>query len=435
MATWRKLTDYLSGSGEQVMLSWSEFDRIAGGLPPSATKYRAWWSGDRPHVRAWRAAGYKLASLDLGRSVTFIREVVSLSDSEASTPLGITNPEEVYENPPLAPGAPDIVLVACVERKREIPSAAKDLYISVLFRFERAYAEKAGSPWFILSAEHGLVGPDEWLAPYSRYLPETPGRYRDAWGEWVAARLELLHGDLSGKVIEVHAGAAYVETVAPPLKSRGAVVLDPLRGLRFGERLRWYKEKAAHHSTGQPELTVVLLAAALLEHSGARSPSQFLATHGVGLQTPGLYSWWVDDAGAKQLTEGLKHSIEPGLIYAGLAGATKWPSGKTSTNTLWSRIASMHLGANRELSTLRKTLAAILVELDEARLTAWMHDHLKVVACPCADADTLGKLEQETLAQIDPPLNLRGMADSPQRGRLTQLRKILDHGPQPATGT
>jgi hypothetical protein len=30
--------------------------------------------------------------------------------------------------------------------------------------------------------------------------------------------------------------------------------------------------------------------------------------------------------------------IEAGLIYAGLAGATRWPSGKRSTNTLWSRL-------------------------------------------------------------------------------------------------
>jgi hypothetical protein len=48
----------------------------------------------------------------------------------------------------------------------------KDLCISALFRKERAYTARAAVPWFILSAEHGLVAPDEWLAPYERYLAD-----------------------------------------------------------------------------------------------------------------------------------------------------------------------------------------------------------------------------------------------------------------------
>jgi hypothetical protein len=78
-------------------------------------------------------------------------------------------------------GEVHIVLVACVKSKETRPAAAKDLYISALFRKERAYADCAGVPWFILSAEHGLVAPDEWLAPYERYLTDTIGCcYRSA---------------------------------------------------------------------------------------------------------------------------------------------------------------------------------------------------------------------------------------------------------------
>jgi hypothetical protein len=91
---------------------------------------------------------------------------------------------------------PDIVLVSCVKTKRHEPAAARDLYTSALFAKERAYAERVGAPWFILSAEHGLVAPEEWLAPYERYLPDTPASYRSAWGAWVAARLGLLAGPL-----------------------------------------------------------------------------------------------------------------------------------------------------------------------------------------------------------------------------------------------
>ena len=81
--------------------------------------------------------------------------------------------------------APALLLVACVKEKRSVPSAARDLYVSPLFRKERAYAERSGLPWFILSAEHGLLGPDEWIAPYERYLPDTPSAFRQAWGMWV----------------------------------------------------------------------------------------------------------------------------------------------------------------------------------------------------------------------------------------------------------
>jgi hypothetical protein len=55
---------------------------LVGGLPPSATKHRAWWSGDRPHVNAWRLAGFTVTNLVPGREVTFTR-----NRSQPSSPL------------------------------------------------------------------------------------------------------------------------------------------------------------------------------------------------------------------------------------------------------------------------------------------------------------------------------------------------------------
>jgi hypothetical protein len=133
-----------------------------------------------------------------------------------------------------------IVLVTCVKSKRARPAAAKDLYTSALFRKERAYAERAGVPWFILSAEHGLVAPDEWLAPYERYLANTSASYRSAWGAWAAARLELLAGPLSDKTVEIHAGSRYLDALRPHLERLGARIVDPLHGLAMGQRLAWY---------------------------------------------------------------------------------------------------------------------------------------------------------------------------------------------------
>lgn len=89
----------------------------------------------------------------------------------------------------------------------------------------------------------------------------------------------------------------------------------------------------------------------------------------------------------------------------------------------------MHLGGRHEFSTFRRTLGAILANarqeqtIDEARLTTWMHDHLKVIAVPFDDADTLGKLEERVLSTLDPPLNLQGMSKTPIRSRLKDMRR------------
>ena len=52
-----------------------------------------------------------------------------------------------------------------------------------------------------------------------------------------------------------------------------------------------------------------------------------------------------------------------------------------------------------------------------------MHDHLKVIAVPFEDADTLGKLEGDVLSRLDPPLNLQGMTPTAIRRRLKELRR------------
>lgn len=161
----------------------------------------------------------------------------------------------------------------------------------------------------------------------------------------------------------------------------------------------------------------------------ALRPSELLATGGEGLRHPGLYSWWVDPAGAAALSAGLGHELHPGLIYAGLAGATHTRSGKTSRNTLWGRIHGMHLGGRHEFSTFRRSIGSILAsalqspEIDELALTSWMHEHLRVVAVPVADADTLDDLETTVLTELDPPLNLMKMSKTPIRRRLSELRR------------
>jgi hypothetical protein len=167
----------------------------------------------------------------------------------------------------------------------------------------------------------------------------------------------------------------------------------------------------------------------LRDKGAARSPKDFLADRRVELDAPGLYSWWVDGPGARDLSAGLGYVVAEGMIYAGLAGATRWPSGRRSTNTVWLRVAGMHLGGRHDFSTFRRSLGSVLTValgwdgIDKSDLTRWMHEHLRVVAEPYSDGDMLGRLESDVLAQLDPPLNLQGMAPTPLRRRLTELRR------------
>jgi hypothetical protein len=323
----------------------------------------------------------------------------------------------------------DVLLVTCVKTKQQYPCAAEDLYISALFKKQRSYAEKCNVPWFILSAEHGLVAPDEWLAPYERYLPDTPATYRNAWAAWVVARLELLIGPLFGKIIEIHAGADYLGVIRPHLDARGATVIDPLNKLTHGQRLAWYGTAEPVQAVG--EVDDQLIIGRLLDQSAAVAPSAFLAAGSVAANSPGLYSWWIDDQGAADVSRGLGLPFQPGLIYAGLAGATRWPSGTRSRSTLWLRIATMHLAGSHEFSTFRRTLGAILASatrstrVNEEELSNWMLNHLRVVVVPSEDRDELGRLETRVLKMLDPPLNLQGMALTPVRKRLKVLRGVV----------
>lgn len=61
-------------------------------------------------------------------------------------------------------------LVQCTKTKRDTATIARKLYDpSPLFRKMRAFAVARGEPWYILSAEHGLVGPERTLQPYDAF--------------------------------------------------------------------------------------------------------------------------------------------------------------------------------------------------------------------------------------------------------------------------
>lgn len=137
----------------------------------------------------------------------------------------------------MQPTGATVYLVSCVSQKREQACEARDLYVSDLFRKARRYAESSGCPWFILSAEHGLVAPRQVIAPYERTLNTMVVADRRAWAERVAVQLAEAVPDLSQVVFL--AGERYREFLARHLAGRSVVVSVPMEGLRIGEQLSW----------------------------------------------------------------------------------------------------------------------------------------------------------------------------------------------------
>ncbi len=333
-----------------------------------------------------------------------------------------------------------VILVGCVKGKLSHAAPARELYTSDLFRKRKAYAESRRCPWFILSAEHGLVRPDQLLAPYDRALKSQSVEYRRAWGERVATRLHEELDGLQGHVVEVHAGAAYADAIRTGCERAGAVVVTPLAGLSQGQQLAWYLRDfrgGPPHEKARVGGLAEMALRTLADGTAALSPRDFPWGRS-DVYSPGVYSWWLDADGAKLLTYALSHPVPIGLVYAGQAGATAWPSGTVRAATLLSRIGNNHLRCRVTSSTWRLSLAAALYEaLDlrvrmgnlsadsEDRLTAWMHEHLRLVVHPISHPDAISDIEARLLAALDPPLNLEGRPDTPVRSALSGRRAVL----------
>ena len=368
-------------------------------------------------------------------------------------------------------------LVGCV-KQQAARAAARDLFVSPLFRARRVYVERTCGRWYVLSALHGLVAPGAELAPYDLKLKSLSQAERRAWSERVLTQLEAELGALDGLTFEIHAGASYTnEGLVRGLRARAAAVELPAAGLGEAQELAFYHEAnsaatggaavgsadAADVSDEDAEAAQTALAALQAAEAAAlaagappcsavdveRALEGLAAADAVpagewppalsGLDGPGLHSWWVDKEGAADLSHGLGANLAPGRIYLGQAGATKWPAGKLVATSLAQQIAETHLDGRVRRSDLRFSLAAALLgELtlqvqapmlvtpaSEAALGAWMKQHLAIAVHTVADPGTLESLERRLLIRLDPPLDLLHMPPSPVRARLAELRRLI----------
>jgi hypothetical protein len=137
-----------------------------------------------------------------------------------------------------------IVLIGCAKKKQKTAAPAGELYTSTLFKKARAYAQRHGDDWRILSALHGLLDPSETVEPYNVTLNSYSKRERQQWAEGrVLPSLTTLAP--AGSRIIIVAGRAYYEHLERELSARGYQVEIPTRGLNLFEMLRYLTEDAA----------------------------------------------------------------------------------------------------------------------------------------------------------------------------------------------
>jgi hypothetical protein len=137
-----------------------------------------------------------------------------------------------------------VYLVSCVGKKQSRKARAKDLYTSDWFLKARRYVEATGCPWFILSAEFGLVDPDQLLEPYEKTLNAMPIADRRRWAHKVISQMSDRMRDAATVVFL--AGQRYREGLSDHLRANGITVEVPMEGLRIGEQLAWLNEHTAN---------------------------------------------------------------------------------------------------------------------------------------------------------------------------------------------
>tara|TARA_R110002049_G_scaffold198475_5_gene368491 strand:+ start:1413 stop:2672 length:1260 start_codon:yes stop_codon:yes gene_type:complete len=161
-----------------------------------------------------------------------------------------------------------VCLVACTSRKGDQPAKAEFIYKSPLFSAARNFAEMRANQWFILSAKHGLLAPDDVVEPYNESLLNKSDSQRREWAERVHQALLTRIPD--GAQIIFLAGSAYRTHLAPMLEAEGRRTAAPMSALGIGSQVAWL-QKVANEATklAQMDRFYALLARVVALNSGA----------------------------------------------------------------------------------------------------------------------------------------------------------------------
>lgn len=120
-----------------------------------------------------------------------------------------------------------------------MPSKASNLYVGQLFKKSLSYAKTLKPQYiFILSAKHGLLELDDFIAPYEMTLKHMNKQSRLEWATTVRSQLETKI-DLASAEFHFLAGLDYREHLSDFFPNH----FSPLEGKKQGEQLKWLNNK------------------------------------------------------------------------------------------------------------------------------------------------------------------------------------------------
>ena len=160
------------------------------------------------------------------------------------------------EGTPHADEAGRVVLVGSSGELAGSARPARELFASSGFARARESAVRSGHPWFVLSAKHGLLDPDDVVGPFAVLIGDQPAGYRTAWAEWVVVQLAD-RVRLAGVTVEVHGGVDFAQALKAPLERRGARTEIPLPG-DWGQDGAEDHEAEHHEGEAEPPVRAAL---------------------------------------------------------------------------------------------------------------------------------------------------------------------------------
>jgi hypothetical protein len=214
--------------GSDLPTIWALLDDASRALPEPFSRVALinWVSARRPDVGV----------ASIAKDIQAATANASHAQSSARPPLLHRVDRGLYRRyrPGFEEAAPDdgtgrVLLVGSSGEVAGSPRPARDLFTSDGFARARAHAVRSGSPWFVLSAKHGLLDPDDVVGPFDVLLGDQPAGYRAAWAEWVVVQLAD-RVRLPGATVEVHGGVDFAQALKAPLARRGARTEIPLPG-------------------------------------------------------------------------------------------------------------------------------------------------------------------------------------------------------------
>lgn len=142
------------------------------------------------------------------------------------------------DTPIVKPDPIIFVLISCSKSKLATEAPARELYTGQLFKKAVAWAERHKYPWFVISALHGLVTPDQTLQPYNFTIKELRKRERESWA-YHAISCQLTKYASSGSHAFLIMPEVYRLHIQTTLREVGITYENPVEGMGIGQQMKW----------------------------------------------------------------------------------------------------------------------------------------------------------------------------------------------------